>query len=555
MKLEPPNIAGARIIDSPRLPYAILRPLAMLAFALVYWLLLTHVARFYWFVPCGLRVACLALLPLRWWPWIIAGEVLARTHYAASLLDPHSLSDFFLRVWNWDSLTVIFLAPILALPGSWYLRRWVPDLAQLRQPRVMGYVLLACLVSAIGDSLGNIINVLFTPPPPHLPISATRFIAGKITGDYIGVIAVAPAVFALCLPADRPWRWREAWPDAVLLIAVGVAYAALMRLQSHIVIYEYSRALVLIPVFLIAFRHGWRGGAIALALCSTLVALVPALHPADAYRDLFTQMLLAIAGTAALLLGSAIDAQRAAQDELTMQNAALESANAGLDHLGTELREAAQRNLRMEEEQRRRIATEIHDELGQNLTAVHTRVKLAADRLNAAQLGDVTTSIYEILATMRGSVRGLMDSLRPPVLDEFGLVRALREGPLRDLVERAGLRYEFDLRGDPTLIAALDEATQIAIWRIVQEAATNTVRHARATSFRARLRVGVRGANALAILDLRDDGIGIADATAASRGGHGLQGMRDRALALNGLVRVVGNRKGTRLRVLLRQAL
>ncbi len=222
---------------------------------------------------------------------------------------------------------------------------------------------------------------------------------------------------------------------------------------------------------------------------------------------------------------------------------------------GAELRDAAQRNLRLEEEQRRRIATEIHDELGQNLTAVHTRVKLAADRLNAAQLGDVTTSIYEILATMRGSVRGLMDSLRPPVLDEFGLVRALREGPLRDLAERAGLRYEFDLRGDPALIAALDEATQIAIWRIVQEAATNTVRHAHATCFRARLRVGVRNANALAILDLRDDGIGIADATAASRGGHGLQGMRDRALALNGVMRVAGNPKGTQLRVLLRQAL
>lgn len=548
-------MVGMRKFIPFRIPSATLRPLAMLAFALVYWLLLTHIARFYWFVPCGLRVACLALLPLRWWPWIIAGEFLARTRYAASLLDPPSLTDFFLRVWNWDSLTVIFLAPLLALPGSWYLRRWVSDLAQLRQPRIMGYVLLACLVSAIGDSLGNIINVLFIPPPPHLPISATQFIAGKITGDYIGVIAVAPVVFALWLPAERVRRWRDLAPDTILLLAVGAFYAALMRLQLNVAIYEYSRALILIPMFIIAFRHGWRGAAIALALCSTLVALVPALQPADPYRDLFTQMLLAIAGTGALLLGSAVDAQRAAQDELTLQNTVLESANAGLDHLGAELRDAAQRNLRMEEEQRRRIAAEIHDELGQNLTAVHTRVKLAADRLNAAQLGDVTTSIYEILAAMRGSVRGLMDSLRPPVLDEFGLMRALREGPLRDLAERAGLRYEFDLRGDPALIAGMDETMQIAIWRIVQEAATNCVRHAHATCFRARLRVGMRDANALAILDLRDDGIGITDVTVASRGGHGLQGMRDRALALNGLVRVASTQMGTRLRVLLRQAI
>ncbi|MBS0438178.1 MAG: sensor histidine kinase, partial [Proteobacteria bacterium] len=65
----------------------------------------------------------------------------------------------------------------------------------------------------------------------------------------------------------------------------------------------------------------------------------------------------------------------------------------------------------------------------------------------------------------------------------------------------------------------------------------------------------MRDANALAILDLRDDGIGITDVTVASRGGHGLQGMRDRALALNGLVRVASTQMGTRLRVLLRQAI
>ncbi|MHB8447131.1 MAG: MASE1 domain-containing protein [Rudaea sp.] len=550
----PLSLASAIARLGCRFPSAALRPLALLAFALVYWLLLTKIARFYWFVPCGLRVACLALLPLRWWRWIIAGEFLARTGYAAHWIAPHSLSDFLTQVVDSHNLAVIFLAPLLALPGSWYLRRWVPNLAQLRQPRVMGYVLLACLLSAAGDSLGNILTVMYIPRQ-YLPMGAAQFIVGKIVGDYIGVIAVAPAAFALLLPTARPVNWRNWLPDAILLFAFGAVYVALMRLESNIAIYEYSRVLVLFPVFIVAFRRGWRGGAIALAFCSTLVALVPALHPADAYRDLLTQMLLAIAGTAGLLLGSAIDATRNVQTELALQNVALASANTGLDHLGAELRDAAQRNLRMEEEQRRRIAAEIHDELGQNLTAVHTRVKLAADRLNAAQLGDVTASIYEILATMRGSVRGLMDSLRPPVLDEFGLVRALREGPLRDLVERAGLRYAFDLRGDPALIAALDEATQIAIWRIVQEAATNTVRHAHATCFRARLHVGVRGANALAILDLRDDGIGIADATTASRGGHGLQGMRDRALALNGVMRVAANRMDTRLRVLLRQAL
>lgn len=309
---------------------------------------------------------------------------------------------------------------------------------------------------------------------------------------------------------------------------------------------------MLIPGFITAFRHGWRGGAIALAICSTLVALVPTIEAGDPYRALFTQMLLALCGTAALLLGSAMDAQSRSSALLMAQNARLEGANTDLDRMSVELREAAQRNLRLEEQQRRRLAAEIHDELGQNLTAVHTRVKLAADRLNAAQLGDVTTSIYDILTSMRRSVHGLMSSLRPPILDEFGLVRALREGPLRDLVERVGMHYEFALCGEPALVTGLADDTQLAIWRIVQEAATNTVRHAHARHFRVRLRMGVRNAQALAILDLRDDGKGIEAAYPVAYGGHGLQGMRDRALALDGKMRVHSDTNGTRLRVLLR---
>lgn len=541
-----------------RLPPAILRPLAGFVFAVVYGWVLFPVAHFYWYIPAGWRFAALAFLPWRYWPWIMGGEFAARYQVTTSWFGIDSFAAAWAHLTDPATMALVFLAPLGSLPGLIALRSRTTTAALLNglnTPSGMGRLLLCALAAASGEAACNLLYLHIGHISVHteLGFGYARFVPGNLTGDYIGMIALAPALLAML------WTHRTTWTsggaDAALLAAFGIAYIAVLRSNVDLVAYDYARILVLIPAFVAAFRHGWRGAAIALALCSLLVALVPAAMPTNPSRNLYTQMLLALAGSASLLLGAAIDAQRASRAALAAQNVALESANAGLDHLGAELRDAAQRNLRLEEEQRRRIATEIHDELGQNLTAVHTRVKLAADRLNAAQLGDVTTSIYEILATMRGSVRGLMDSLRPPVLDEFGLVRALREGPLRDLAERAGLRYEFDLRGDPALIAALDEATQIAIWRIVQEAATNTVRHARATSFSARLRVGVRNANALAILDLRDDGIGIADATAASRGGHGLQGMRDRALALNGVMRVAGNPKGTRLRVLLRQAL
>ena len=258
---------------------------------------------------------------------------------------------------------------------------------------------------------------------------------------------------------------------------------------------------------------------------------------------------------AALLLGAALDALRASGAVLAAQNLDLELANRDLDRLGTELRDAAQRNLRMEKIQRHRLAAEIHDELGQNLTAVHTRIRLAADRLDAAQLGDVSSSIIDILGTMRRSVHGLMDTLRPPALDEFGLLRALAEGPLRDMVEQAGMRYTFASAGEPSLVDALREDTQIAIWRIVQESTTNSVRHARARRFDARLRIGIRGPSVWAILDLRDDGIGVDADRDHSNRNEGLQGLRDRVLALDGATRLTSSADGTRLHVLLRQAI
>jgi two-component system sensor histidine kinase UhpB len=519
------------------------RLLAAAAFAAIYSFVLLPVARFYWFVPAGWRFAALALAPWRYWPWILGGELCSRVWYEYVYDPPFPwqapLPAFFFTL---PGLVFLFAGPLGGMLGSLFFRHRVRDIGTaLEGVSGMIRLILSCLIGALGETLGNLLSVHLNHD--HLALSYSRFVVGKFVGDYIGVIGLAPALFALVF-ARKPHKWRL---DVVVVAIILAAYAALIRADLDETVYGYLRLFVLIPAYWCAVRGGWRGAAIALALCSFIVALVPAAHALDPYRDLLTQLLLALVGSAALLLGSAFDAQHTSRE-------APAAKNADLDRLGAELRDAAQRNLQLEEEQRRRIAAEIHDELGQNLTAVHTRVKLAAERLNAAQLGDVTTSIYDILATMRGSVRGLMDSLRPPVLDEFGLVRALREGPLRDLVERAGLRYEFDLCGDPALIAALDETTQIAIWRIVQEAATNTVRHARATRFGARLRVGVRETTALAILDLRDDGIGITDVAAAARSGHGLQGMRDRVLALSGAMRTTSGARGARLHVLLRQA-
>lgn len=536
----------------------LLRVLTALLFAAIYAWVLLPISRFYWFIPAGWRFAALALLPWPYWPWIIGGEFLARV--VASVIPWHSpdlLAALMFRATDLATWLLIFAAPLAALPGSILLRlrnKAAPVSTSLATPNGMGWWLVACLVAAIGETAANL---LYIHVDGHIALGMgpIHFALGKLTGDYIGVIALAPALLATIVTAreridDLVWQ-----SDVLPPLAFAAAYLAVMRTPVDPALYDYARILVLVPAFLAAFRHGWRGAAIVLCACSLLVTLVSPLHAVDPYRNLFTQMLLALSGTAALLLGAALDSQRASSATLAARNTDLEHANRDLDLLGADLRDAAQRNLRIEEEQRRRLAAEIHDELGQNLTAVHTRLKLAADRLDAAQLSDVSSSIFDILGTMRRSVHGLMDSLRPPALDEFGLLRALDDGPLRDLAERSSLQYAFRIAGEPALIDALREDTQIAIWRIAQEATTNAVRHARATRFDVRLRIGIRGDAVWAVLDLRDNGIGLDATRVPAHRGEGLQGLRDRVLALEGVSNVSSTQAGMRIHVLLRQTL
>jgi two-component system sensor histidine kinase UhpB len=120
------------------------------------------------------------------------------------------------------------------------------------------------------------------------------------------------------------------------------------------------------------------------------------------------------------------------------------------------------------------------------------------------------------------------------------------------MLTAAGIDYITDLRGEPRL---LDDDTLTAIYRVVQESATNVVRHSGASQLTLRLRIGLRDSGPVAILDIRDNGTGLPATPRPIRtdgGGRGLQGMSDRITALGGLFRIRPEPVGLHLRVLLR---
>ncbi|MFO0626110.1 MAG: sensor histidine kinase [Polyangiales bacterium] len=203
-----------------------------------------------------------------------------------------------------------------------------------------------------------------------------------------------------------------------------------------------------------------------------------------------------------------------------------------------ELRRLVDHVERSREAERKRIARDLHDDLGQELVALRYAVSHCETRLRkgGADLDAEFAGVQDHVQRVRASMRTLLNDLRPMVLDELGL-RAATDWLLRGTARRTGLACSLDVTGED--IDALDPQLGAEAYRIVQESLTNVIRHAQATRVDVRLDAG-RGVLTGVILD---DGVGLAGSRGTD-GGFGLVGMRERAAALGGTLTVEGRDGG-----------
>jgi signal transduction histidine kinase len=200
------------------------------------------------------------------------------------------------------------------------------------------------------------------------------------------------------------------------------------------------------------------------------------------------------------------------------------------------------RLVRAQEDERQHIARELHDEVGQALTAVKlelSSVRRGADPVQHERIDGARAIVDAALQ----SARNLSRLLRPPILDDMGLAAAI-EWHLRGFSERTGVIASFE-RDDAA--PRLPTAIETCLFRVVQEATTNVAKHAEASQ----CRVYLQRLPARAVLTVEDDGRGIEEGAAAPlRAGAGLIGMRERVAHFGGLLRVDSGRgAGTRITV------
>jgi signal transduction histidine kinase len=195
------------------------------------------------------------------------------------------------------------------------------------------------------------------------------------------------------------------------------------------------------------------------------------------------------------------------------------------------------------ENERAVIARDIHDELGQKLASLELGLSWLAQVIPKQQpLQKKIGSLSALVTTLIQTVRRISDELRPGVLEELGLVKTLKS-EAREFKEHTGIPCTFETNMGK---AKFDRAGSVAIFRIAQAALTNIARHANAS--RAMMTL-VKRTHHL-ILTVNDNGKGIAKKRVSSSHSLGIIGMRERALALDGLLSLKGSTgKGTTLTV------
>ena len=456
-----------------------------------------------WYLPAGLRLGTLWLLPRRLWPAMAAIEI------TTLLILGRTLG--YQSVANWLlGATVPWCIYAVVLRGIGRHGRGTPAYRALPRLLAVGFV------AAVFNSL--LLTTIDLNDDGSLASRLSSTLVSYALGDFAGTVLVVPIMLALVEqfgPERRPWSELMAY--GVVLVAPGVVLG--LSLLPVIEAPIYPLAISLLPLFLVAYRYGWRPtmisyGLLCLALTTARLPQVQTLQPGQ------LPLLMAMVGCALLLVGVATEALRTGRREMDEVVKALRTRSA-------ELARVANRMAVLQEEERRRIGVELHDQIGQDMTAIATRLRIVELTASNPTVLEGLSSISNLVTSAHGHLREVINELHPAVLDRFGLTRAIAEGAFAELLRDRGVLYTSRVQGQ---VDKLPDNIASALYRICQEAATNGARHGCGGRLHIRLVLAPSGNGAELTMEIEDQAGEIT--VDPNHTGRGLLNIRDRADAI-----------------------
>lgn len=347
--------------------------------------------------------------------------------------------------------------------------------------------------------------------------------------DWLTLLRQGGALIAAALLQSLPWlpEGKEGLNALLLTLTGGLTLAPTCLVIWYLLLFSVSLWLQLglpaelsrftpfclaLPIIALAWHYGWQGALIATLM--NAIALIASQswhdHPVDLLLSLLAQSLTG------LLLGAGI--QRLRELNQSLQNELVRNQR------------LAERLLETEESVRREVARELHDDIGQTITAIRTQAgivqRLAPNSASVRQSGQL---IEQLSLGVYDSVRRLLGRLRPRQLDDLTLEQAVRSLMREMELEDRGMVSHLAWRIDESL---LSENQRVTLFRVCQEGLNNIVKHASASAVTLQ---GWQQEQRL-MLVLEDDGCGLPPGSGQQ--GFGLTGMRERVSALGGTLTI-----------------
>lgn len=464
------------------------------------------------FLPVGLRLAALLLVNRRLWWVLIICELLLNASII-NALDIHEQS------------VLLLLSPFLSLAAVKSSHSIWAKLSTYWE-RLLGLCAIVIL-----NGLVQALAILLLSKPLQFPLSMLYSTTiASITGGMI----LAPFFYLL-----HDYLKQNVWepltpslvhktislrPSAFLWILTFFCIGLVSELALQEQLTTLLLIVVLLPNIFMAYRYGWQGGVLAAVMNSILLtAAKKIIGSFSSYEEL--QLFLTTQALVGLGLGIAISRQHLLSEKLSQLNRELE-------HELDVKRNLTKQLVQVEEDIRKSVARELHDEIGQNITAIQIQATLANRITKESQTQQIATAINQLAMKIHTATRQLLHQLRPQILDELGFESALRQLSREMKFAERGISFTINIGFDPE---QLDEVTRVTLYRIVQELLNNTTKYARATAVHLTLLPGKHFS-----LDYWDNGSGIPEGWRSI--GTGLKGIEERVNALGGNVVIKGSR-------------
>jgi len=445
-------------------------------------------------LPAGLAIGFLYLYGLRYWPAVLAGDLLVNNYTSLPLGAAVGQS----------------LGNLIEVAGAaWLMRRLLPDESPLGNVRRLGWLLAALAAGTAASAtigltslrLGDVVSSDALPT-----LWRTWWL-----GDLCGALIVVPFMLAWHVAPSRDWL-RGRVPEAilVLLAVIGLSGVALHTKEPI--------AYIVLPVLIVAaLRFGMRGATLSVAISAGYAVwatthFVGPFHFHSITRSVLLTQLYIVAASLSTLAIAAIASER--------------------DDYAARLRASRARMAKAGDVERQRIEHNLHDGAQQRLTALAVYLGIAAEEVRHQP--DRAPALFrraerDLIVAIE-ELRDLAHGLQPPVLKEYGLARAIRSVAARSPI--------------PVTLSELpaqrfDDGAEATAYFVVVEAFANAQKHSQATWMRAR----ARWSHGMLDLEVADDGVG-----GALDNGGGLQGLRDRVEAFGGQFEVHSPEgRGTRI--------